>query len=471
METAGNSLYHPSMPERDDGDDAPDGIKHGWGSRAASTARVAGSAARLAGRRLLRRREGEAEQKIGERMARELDGMKGLAMKLGQVLSYMDGALPEGTQAALRSLQQGASPVAFATMAAVIEAAFDAPLAALFDDFDANPVAAASIGQVYRARVGGRPVAVKVQYPRVRQTMEADFARVRRLSRMASVFTAVDGPAIADELRARVTEECDYPREGAHQAAFARAFADDPAVIVPEVIAERTRGPVLTTAWHDGVGFYDVADRASADERNALGQVLARFPYRSMYAHGIINADPHPGNYLFPGRGRVVFLDFGCVRRFEPDFLAAERRLTRVVIDDRRDQFRDAVMATGMVPKPKRFDFDIHWAMLCHQLAPYRSPQFRFTAEHLREGARFTGPSNPNLRRLAIPPAWILVAAAAVGAARRAHPARGRGAVRRHPARRARRAARAARGSGAGRPAQRACAAGWVVSCESIQRA
>ena len=407
METGGNSIYDARVADDDRDDDAPEAIKHGWSRRAAATARIAGSAARLAGRRLLRREQGETEEKIGERMARELDSMKGLAMKVGQVLSYMDGALPEGTQAAMRKLQQGARPVAFATMAGVIEEAFGAPVDTLFDDFDRQPVAAASIGQVYRARVAGRRVAVKVQYPLVRKTMEADFARLRRLSRMASVFTAVDGPALADELRERVVEECDYPREGAHQAAFARAFAGDPAVIVPEVIAERTRGPVLTTAWHDGIGFYDVADRASAEERNALAQVLVRFAYRSMYAHGIINADPHPGNYLFPGRGRVVFLDFGCVRRFEPDYLEADRALTRIVIDDRRDRFRDAVLATGMVAKPKRFDFDFHWQMLCYQLAPYRSARFHFTTEHLRDGLRFNGTSNPNLRRLALPPAWI----------------------------------------------------------------
>ncbi len=436
----------------DDGrdDDAPEGIKHGWGRRAAATARIAGSAARLAGRRLLRREEGETEEKIGERMARELDSMKGLAMKIGQVLSYMDGALPEGTQAAMRTLQQGARPVAFATMAQVIEEAFGAPVEALFDDFDPRPVAAASIGQVYRARVAGRRVAVKVQYPQVRKTMEADFSRLRRLSRMASVFTAVDGPALADELRDRVVEECDYPREGAHQAAFARAFAGDPAVIVPEVLAERTRGPVLTTAWHDGIGFYDVADGASAEERNALAQVLVRFPYRSMYAHGLINADPHPGNYLFPGRGRVVFLDFGCVRRFEPDYLEADRRLTRIVIDDRRELFRDAVLATGMVPKPKRFDFDLHWEMLCYQLAPYRSAHFRFTAEHLREGARYQRYLQPQPPAPGDSAGVDLADAPAVGAARGAHPAGRRGLVRRHPPRRARRAAGAAGGSALG---------------------
>jgi predicted unusual protein kinase regulating ubiquinone biosynthesis (AarF/ABC1/UbiB family) len=382
-------------------------INHRWGRRAISTARIASSAARLAGRRLFGRKASITDQVIGEKLAAELDEMKGMAMKLGQIISYFDGILPESTHAALRPLQRGAKPVAFSVMLPVIESAFEAPLGELFEDFDDVPVAAASIGQVYRARFRGADVAVKVQYPNVRKTFESDTKRLRRLAGLASLATAVDGHAIADELRARLLEECDYELEARHQEAFAAAFADDARIVVPTVVWERTRGSVLTTAWHSGLDFYAFNDAAGPDQRAAAASALVRFAYRSLYGHAAINADPHPGNYLFPGDGRVVFLDFGCVRRFDPDFLERERTLARVVLEDRRGDFRDAVLATGMVPKPKRFDFDVHWAQMCHHYAPYRVPRYRINPEHLAEAMRFNGPSNPNLRRLAIPPQWI----------------------------------------------------------------
>ncbi len=390
-------------------DEELDEIHHRWGQRALSTGRIAASAVRLAGRRLVGA-EGDADRLLGERLARELDGMKGLAMKVGQILSYFDGVLPAETHEALRKLQKGARPVAFETMRQEIEEAFGEPVSALFEAFDDTPVAAASIGQVYRARFERREVAVKVQYPHVEKTFEADFGRIRSLARLASLATAVDGVAIADELRARVTEECDYLREAAWQAAFRAAFADDPRIVIPEVVQARTRRTVLTTAWAAGDDFYAFVEGAPAARRHEVGLLLARFALRSLFGLGTLNADPHPGNYLFPrDEGHVVFLDFGCVRRFEPDFLETERALVDVVIHDRRAAFRDAVMATGMIPQPRKFDFDVHWDMLRHQYAPYGQPRFRFTPEYVQAGAKFSGPSNPNLRRLAIPPAWIWV--------------------------------------------------------------
>lgn len=387
--------------------DERDGIKHSWLERALATGRVAAASARLASRRALGRQEGAPDSHIGEQIARELDQMKGLAMKVGQILSYFDGALPAGTHEALRTLQRGAEPVAFATIAQAIEDALGAPVDQLFDSFDPRAVAAASIGQVHRAVHRGEPVAVKVQYPNVRATFESDFARIGALSRIASLATAVDGPALAAELRERVVEECDYEREAAHQEAFARAFAADPAITIPHVVAERSARTVLTTRWHEGRSFYELIDSASAARRDSIGLTLARFAHCSFFALGTLNADPHPGNYLFPDDGPVVFLDFGCVRRFEPEYVEAERNLARVVLEGRRAQFRDAVIRTGIAPRPERIDWDIHWAMLRHQYAPYRTAQFTFDAAYIRRGMDFSGPSTPNLRALAIPPPWI----------------------------------------------------------------
>lgn len=308
-----------------------DRLRRGVGQRLWSTAKVAASAAKLAGQSLLTERA-DADGAIGDALFGELDRMKGVAMKVGQILSYFDGALPEATHAALRRLQTGTEPLDFALVARVVEDTFGAPIAALYESFEERPIAAASVGQVHRARYQGQPVAVKVQYPGIAETMVSDFSRLTALSKLASLATAVDGPSLVRELAARMQNECDYEFEAEQQRYFRHAFRDDPEVRIPEVVAERTRRTVLTSAFEEGADLYTFAEHAPAQRRDAAGLLLARFAFHSLFGLGRLNADPHPGNYLFPERG-VVFLDFGCVTVFEPEFIERERELFRVVIE------------------------------------------------------------------------------------------------------------------------------------------
>ncbi|MGE0323315.1 MAG: ABC1 kinase family protein [Polyangiaceae bacterium] len=388
-----------------------DGIGRGWG-RLVSTGKAASSAVRLAGAQLFKAAPGKQEQ-LGELLAAELDQMKGMAMKIGQILSYMDGALPEEAQGALRKLQAGTRSVRFEVMQAAIEESLGGTLGDLFDSFESEPIASASVGQVYRARFQGRDVAVKVQYPGIRDTIHADFSRFEGFSRIASLATAVDGPAIVSELRERFEEECDYRREAEWQNWFLERFAEQQGVYVPQAIGARSSETVLTSEWVSGSDFYEFATEAVAARKQAAARTLLIFALRSLFELGCLNADPHPGNYLFPptdqGEQLVVFLDYGCVRRLDADFVRHEKRLFELVLDDRRDEFESALLATRMVTKPKRFDFDFHWQLMCHQWAPYRTDDFEFTSEYIRAGAQFTGPSNPNLRLLAFPPQWIWV--------------------------------------------------------------
>lgn len=385
-----------------------DHLRRGFGQRLWSTAKVTANAAKLAARQVATGR-GDPDGAIGEALFSELDRMKGVAMKVGQILSYFDGALPERTHAALRRLQTGAEPVSYETVVRVVEEAFGAPLRTLFDEFERGPIAAASIGQVHRARYADERVAVKVQYPGIGDTMVADLTRLKTFSKLASLATAVDGPSLVSELAERMRQECDYEFEAHQQNEFSEAFREDPAIDIPRAFPERTRATVLTSEWRDGDDFYTFAEKAPAEHRNAAGLTLARFAYRSLFGLKRLNADPHPGNYLFPSHGPVVFLDFGCVKVFTEAYVERERQLARVVIGDQRQLFREAAIATKMIPDPDHFDFDLHWQMLCHQYAPYKRARFRFTRDFIKTGMEFSHPSNPNLRKLAIPPAWIWV--------------------------------------------------------------
>lgn len=266
-----------------------------------------------------------------------LGDMKGLALKLGQMLSYMDGVLPPDVQPIYRetlaALQAAAPPMPFQAVAKVIEAELG-PLERTFAHVDAEPLAAASIGQVHRAVLrDGSEVAVKVQYPGIDSAMGADLANLATLRRLVAPRMLLGGgnPTIAwsgeilEELRSRLLEELDYEHEAAMQVRFARILEDVEEIRVPRVIEHASARRVLTTELAHGRTLQEVAEQDSQEERDRWGTALVRGISTTLYGHGLLYADPHPGNYLFADDGRVVWLDFGCVKEM-PERRRADMR-------------------------------------------------------------------------------------------------------------------------------------------------
>src|ERR671933_116134 len=228
------------------------------GTRAANFARTdEGANAALARRQI----------ETAEQIVAALGTMKGAAMKLGQVMSFLDvGLVPEEHreefQRKLGALRDAAPKVRFDDMRKVIEAELDDPLSELFAEFDDVPIAAASIGQVYRAVLhDGREVAVKVQYPGVAQAVRADMQNLGMILRlMKRIAPGLDVKATADEIRARIGEELDYELEAQHQRALARIFRGHPFIVVPEVVSRLSRERVLVNEFVSGAGFDDIKE-------------------------------------------------------------------------------------------------------------------------------------------------------------------------------------------------------------------
>ncbi len=263
---------------------------------------------------------------------------------------------------------------------------------------------------MHRAHVDGREVAVKVQYPEVAQTFVDDLSLVHRLAGLASLASSVDGKAMVEELAARLQEECDYAREAHFQQSFASAFHGDPAVRIAPVLPARSGAQVLTTHWLAGASLDAFATTASEDQRQHAAETLVRFAYRSLLVHGVIQADPHPGNFAFPSDGGVVFYDFGCVRDIGSDLRKALRAMAYAVLRDDRDAAREAAIAMGVVGKAKRFDHDHFYEMMRHLHRPFLEPHFTFTPEFVKEAMEYNGPRSPNARTMALPPAYLWVA-------------------------------------------------------------
>jgi predicted unusual protein kinase regulating ubiquinone biosynthesis (AarF/ABC1/UbiB family) len=308
----------------------------------------------------LERRHIEAAQQIVE----ALGTMKGAAMKVGQVMSFLDvGLVPEEYreefQRRLSALRDAAPKVTFKEMRKVIEADLDDRLGRIFDEFDEDPIASASIGQVYRARLNdGRAVAVKVQYPGVAAAVRADMQNLGLILRLVKrIAPGLDPKAIGEEIRSRVEEELDYELEAQNQRALARIFRGHPFIVVPEVVSSLSRERVLVSEYVAGTGFEELK-RASQDERDRIGEILYRFYFGCLYRHHQFSGDPHPGNMARLPDGRVAFFDFGLFKRMPPGSVELEIEVVRAIIEGDTDTIMRVGAQTGFFPEPERFDPD-----------------------------------------------------------------------------------------------------------------
>jgi predicted unusual protein kinase regulating ubiquinone biosynthesis (AarF/ABC1/UbiB family) len=333
-------------------------------SRLGRGAALARLALRLGGRYLARspwlifasvERRGQLRHDLALRTAddvvEELGSMKGVLMKLGQMASYIDEDMPATFRTAMGRLQHNAPPMSPDLAASVIaEELGDAP-EHIFARWDSLPFAAASIGQVHRAITrDGRAVAVKVQYPGIARSITSDLKNAALLRRLvAAAFPGLDTRSLIDELGDRLREEVDYLLEADNQERFARYYERHPVIHVPHVVSELSTSRVLTSELVVGVSFEELMQR-SQSERDLAGETIHRFVSRSLYRLHAFNGDPHPGNYLFHGHGRVTFLDFGLTKRFSDEDLAPLiEALRSLVIENDGQRFRTALESAGFL--------------------------------------------------------------------------------------------------------------------------
>jgi predicted unusual protein kinase regulating ubiquinone biosynthesis (AarF/ABC1/UbiB family) len=329
---------------------------------------AAGQAARQVGTRAAGRGRSETERvRVLEKRALEtadqlvsvLGGMKGAAMKLGQMLSVIDLAVvPEHARAdfqrKLAVLRDQAPAVSFTQMRAVLEADLGAPLAAVFAEFDEEPIAAASIGQVYRAvLLDGRSVAVKVQYPGIATAVRADLKNLALFLRFSRrLMPGLDMAALGEEIRATITAELDYRREARTQRKVAAEFAGHPFILVPDSIPEHCGEQVLVTEFVDGVGFEEITTRPQ-EVRDRVGEIAYRFYCGSLFRNNEFPGDPHPGNLLLCPDGRVAFIDFGLYKRMTPEAVNTEIACLRATSEGRAEDLHSLMNGLGVFPQPE----------------------------------------------------------------------------------------------------------------------
>jgi predicted unusual protein kinase regulating ubiquinone biosynthesis (AarF/ABC1/UbiB family) len=387
------------------------------------TARNAGRYAGTRARRIITPAERRAELdtqfaiRTAEDVAKELGEMKGVLMKIGQMISFIAEGLPDEAQHALAALQADAAPMAPSLAASVIRDEFGRDPERVFASWEDMPVAAASIGQVHRATdAQGRQLAVKVQFPGVSEAIEEDLdaAEVMYAVFSALALNGLDARALVDELRARMREELDYRKEATNIAEFAERFAGHPWVRIPILTPEFSTSKVLTTEWVEGMSWNEFLARETEPTKQRAAEVIWRFAQYSVHRVGAFNGDPHPGNYRFHHDGSVTFLDFGLVKRWDHgEWQRLEPTLDAIVVDRDPDRLIAAMEAAGFLVPDHGLDPQRVYDYVSTPYRPYLVDEFRFTREWMKETlgriVDIAGPYADVIGKLNMPPSFVIL--------------------------------------------------------------
>ena len=286
------------------------------------------------------------------RIADRLSHLRGAAMKLGQMISMDAGdLLPPELAEIMARLRQNAHRMPPQQLQQVLNRDWGKDWRPRFARFNASPIAAASIGQVHRAQTrDGRDLAIKVQYPGVRQSIGADVDNVAGLLRMTGLLpNELDIAPLLAAAKQQLEDEADYLREGGQMALFAKLLANAPDYVVPVLDDEFTTGQVLAMSFVEGRPIEDLVD-APQDTRDAAVGSLIALVLRELFEFGVMQTDPNFANYRYqPDTGRLVLLDFGASRPVAPETSTGYRALLRAVVAADRDGVRDAALAAGFV--------------------------------------------------------------------------------------------------------------------------
>lgn len=291
------------------------------------------------------------------RVADQLAQLRGAAMKVGQLMSMDAGnLLPPELAEILARLREDARTMPMSQVVQVLETHWGKGWEQGFERFSFTPCAAASIGQVHRARThDGQELAIKLQYPGVRQSIDSDVDNVATLLRVSGLLPkALDLAPLLAEAKRQLHEEADYRREAESLDSFGRLLADEADFVLPRALTALTRSDILAMTWVDGAAVESLTD-AAQPLRDRIANLLIGLLFRELFEFRLIQTDPNFANYRFDAAsGRLVLLDFGATRPYAEPVVEAYRRLMAGTISGDRAAMSEAAQAIGY------FQDDIH---------------------------------------------------------------------------------------------------------------
>ncbi len=320
---------------------------------------------------------GSAAAAEADQLATDLERLGPTYIKLGQLLSTRSDFLPPAYMESLQRLQDKIEPFPFAEVEAIVTAELGVRLSKAFEEFDPEPIAAASLGQVHRALLRtGRCVAVKVQRPNIRQEIAADIEALEDIADFVDKHTEagerVQFSAMLDEFRRSMMRELDYLQEAQHLTTLRRNLADFDLLIVPEPVMDYTTSRVLTMDYVSGRKITDLSPLARMEmSGEALGEQLFKAYLKQILVDGIFHADPHPGNVFLTHDGKIALIDVGMIGRVAPQMQEDLLKLLLAVSDGKGE--RAAEIATEMGTVTDHFDRDTYTREVSQLVAQHES--------------------------------------------------------------------------------------------------
>jgi predicted unusual protein kinase regulating ubiquinone biosynthesis (AarF/ABC1/UbiB family) len=307
---------------------------------------VGGIAAKVAGARLFGRDIDDAA--VAAELRDALGGMKGPIMKVAQMLATIPEAIPEEYALELAQLQANAPPMGWPFVKRRMASELGRDWQKKFGSFERDAAAAASLGQVHRATtLEGEQVACKLQYPDMQSAVEADLTQLEMVFAIQRrIDGVIDTRQMSKEIGARLREELDYEMEARHIALYQHMLSDDETIRVPDVVADLSTKRLLTMSWLDGQPLLDFRE-APLEDRNSIAAAMFRAWWHPFSHFGVIHGDPHLGNYTVRDDHGINLLDYGCIRKFPPTFVAGVVELYRGLQTDDRDRVVAAYESWG----------------------------------------------------------------------------------------------------------------------------
>ncbi len=321
--------------------------------------------------------------KNAQRIARTMGQLKGAVMKVGQMMSLQADLLPREFTSVLQTLQKDAPPVDFDVIAKQLKRQYGCSHTEVFETFDEEPYASASIGQIHKATIaGGKEVVAKVQYPGVDKTIKSDLANLRAIIKLTGFMGHVQEELLRlfQEVKKRLEEEIDYRLEAKNLQTFATLFRDDPRVKVPKVYEEYSTRRVLVMEFLEADDLDTVSGPSySQKERDLIGYNLVDIYLKQVFEFGQLHADPHPGNYNFSKDGTIILYDFGCVKKFPEDFINAYKTLLCHGYEGHINYLNDDFVRLGIMDKTLGgFSEDVYRPYVEVLRLPFLPPDFDF---------------------------------------------------------------------------------------------
>lgn len=367
------------------------------GARLARTGAKVGAnyAKRHLQKKLGKQSDAEAESKFHRDNARQIYNefakLRGTALKLAQTISIDGSMVPEEFADVMAEAQYSVPPISKAYVRRIIQHELGKPPEQIFDNFEHEAFAAASLGQVHRARLkDGTNVAVKVQYPNVRETIESDLQMAKSIYKRMVNTRKIE--AYFDEIRSTLLRETDYIQEGEQIKRYHEWYTGDE-VVTPEWIPELSTSKVLTMTLLDGVHLSEFIKEHEVDTemRDHFGQLLFNFFHAQVNEHCTLHADAHPGNFLYTNDGRLGVLDFGCVKTCPPEFFYDFLSMLPAHIDGDEEEIRRLYYKLEiLVEDPDQSEAEMEVYQFCrefsdHIIEPYRHAEFDFGNTEYRD--------------------------------------------------------------------------------------